>query len=61
MLEFGAFFAGIMFMLERNPMALMTAIVLLFVLAARFPMLDRVNAWLDRQLGMLQADRQSAM
>jgi hypothetical protein len=61
MLEGGAFFAVIAYMLERNPIALVTAIVLLGALAARFPTADRVNAWLDLQLGLLQEERQSAI
>jgi hypothetical protein len=61
MLEGGAFFAAVAYMVERNPLALATAIVLLGTLAARFPTSDRVNAWLDRQLGLLQEERQSAI
>jgi hypothetical protein len=61
MLEGAAFFATIAYMLERNPIALATAIVLLGALVARFPTSDRVNAWLDRQLGLLQEERQSAI
>jgi hypothetical protein len=56
-----AFFAAIAFMLERHPIALGTAIVLLGGLVARFPTVDRVNAWIDRQLGLLQAERQSLL
>jgi hypothetical protein len=56
-LESGAFFAAIAYMVERNPLALATAIVLLGALAARFPTADRINAWLDRQLGLLQEER----
>jgi hypothetical protein len=48
-------------MLERHPVALGTAIVLLGALIARFPTADRVGAWLDRQLGLLQAERQSSV
>ena len=61
LLEGGAFFAVIASMLERNPIALVTAIVLLAHLVARFPTADRVNDWLDRQLGLLQEERQSAI
>lgn len=59
LLEGGAFFAAIAYMLERSPLALVMAVVLLGTLAARFPTSDRVNAWLDRQLGLLQEERQS--
>jgi|SRR5208337_428255 len=61
MREGAAFFATIAYMVERNPLALATAIVLLGALVARFPTSDRVNAWLDRQLGLLQEERQSAI
>jgi di/tricarboxylate transporter len=60
LLEGGAFFAAIAYMLERSPLALATAIVLLATLAALFPTSDRVNAWLDRQLELLQEERHSA-
>jgi hypothetical protein len=61
MREGAAFFATIAYMVERNPLALATAIVLLGALAARFPTADRINAWLDRQLGLLQEERQTAI
>jgi len=57
MREGAAFFATIAYMVERNPLALATAIVLLGALAARFPTSDRINAWLDRQLALLQEER----
>jgi len=60
-LEGGAFFTAIAYMLERNPLALVAAVVLLGTLAALFPTSDRVNAWLDRQLGLLQEEMQSAI
>ena len=56
-----AFFAAIAYMLERHPIALGTAIVLLGGLIARFPTADRVNAWLDQQLEQLRIERQSAL
>jgi hypothetical protein len=61
LLESAAFFAAIAYMLERNPIALAMAVVLLSALVARFPTSDRVNAWLDCQLGLLQEERQSAI
>lgn len=54
-----AFFASIAYMLDRHPVALGTAIVLLGGLIVRFPTVDRVNAWLDQQLALLQVERQS--
>ena len=61
LLEGAAFFAGIAFMLERDPIAAGMALVLLAVLAARFPTRDRIEAWLEQQLGLLQEERQSTL
>jgi hypothetical protein len=61
MLEGGAFFAAIAFMLERKPIAAGMTLVLLIVLAARFPTRDRIVAWLEQQLGQLQEERLSAL
>jgi hypothetical protein len=55
-LEGTAFLATIASMVERNPIALGTAIVLLGTLIARFPTADRINAWLERQLEQLRND-----
>ena len=49
-----AFFAAIAYMLERNPLALGMALILLACLAVRIPTRDRVNAWIDQQQSMLQ-------
>jgi hypothetical protein len=54
-----AFFAAIAFMLERNPLALGMAVILLVCLAIRIPTRDRVNAWIDQQQSMLQTERQA--
>jgi hypothetical protein len=56
-----AFFAAIAYMLERHPLALGTAVVLLGGLIVRFPTPDRVNAWLDQQLERIQVERQSVL
>ncbi len=60
-LEGGAFFAAIAYMLERNPIAMVTAGVLLGALSARWPTSDRISVWLDRQLALLQEERQSSI
>ncbi len=57
LLEGAAFFAVIAYLLERSPIALLTALVLLGVMFTRFPTGDRVNNWLDQQLSMLQEER----
>ena len=54
-----AFFAGIAYMLERNPLALGMALILLAAMAVRFPTRNRVNAWIDQQQSMLQSERQA--
>jgi hypothetical protein len=46
-------------MLERNPLALGMALILLASLAIRFPTRNRVNAWIDQQQSMLQTERQA--
>ncbi len=61
LLEAAAFFAVIAYLLERSPIALLTALVLLGVMFTRFPTGDRVNNWLDQQLSLLQEERQSAV
>jgi hypothetical protein len=61
MLEGGAFFAGVAYMLNQNPIALLTAVILLAVIAMQFPTSHRVRAWIDDQLGRLQDDRLSAV
>ncbi len=57
LLEGAAFFAVIAYLLERSPIALLTALVLLGVMFTRFPTGDRVNNWLDQQLSLLQEER----
>ena len=61
LLEGGAFFATIAYMLERKPLALAAAGVLLAVLLTRFPTVDRVRGWLDRQMDVLQEERQTLL
>jgi hypothetical protein len=54
LVEGGAFFATIAYMLEHQYLALGAAGVLLAALLARFPTLDRVNGWLEDKLGRLR-------
>jgi hypothetical protein len=58
LLEGAAFFNGIAFMLERQPITLFACVVLLVAMAWRMPTSDRVNAWIDGQAMQLQEDRQ---
>jgi hypothetical protein len=55
-----AFFATIAYMLERNPLALGMALILLAGLVIRIPTRNRVNAWIDQQQSKLQMERQGA-
>lgn len=59
LLEGGAFFAGIAYMLEHQYLALGVAGVLLAALIARFPTVDRVNGWLDEKLAHLEQIRRN--
>ena len=59
LLEGGAFFATIAYMLERKPMALAAAGVLLGVLLTRLPTALRLRGWLDRQTEILLEERQT--
>jgi hypothetical protein len=54
-----AFFATIAYLLERNPLALGMALILIAGLAVRIPTRNRVNAWIDQQQSMLQTERQA--
>jgi hypothetical protein len=53
-----AFFSTIAFIVERNPLALGMAVILIAAIAVRFPTRDRVNAWIDEQQSKLQMERQ---
>lgn len=57
LLEGGAFFATIAYMLERKPIALAAAGVLLGVLLTRFPTIDRLRGWIDRQTETMLEER----
>jgi hypothetical protein len=57
--EGAAFFAGVAYMLGKDPIALGVAIVLLCAIIARFPTTQRVATWIDRQLEMLFSERQA--
>lgn len=54
------FFAVIAFMVERNPIALALALLIVFFLALRFPIHARVVHWLDGQLDRLENERRNA-
>lgn len=53
LVEGAAFFALIAFMVERHPLAMGIAVLLIAVLLSRFPIVDRVQGWLDDQSARL--------
>jgi hypothetical protein len=57
MLEGAAFFAGVAYLVERNPIALAVALVLLAALVARFPTANRVERWTERQREKLREEQ----
>jgi hypothetical protein len=55
--EGAAFFSGVAFLVEKNPIALAVALVLLAGLIARFPTASRVERWIEQQQEKLREDR----
>jgi hypothetical protein len=51
-------FAAIAFMIERSPIALGLTFVLLITVAILFPTRDRLESWIDDQLGRLSQERE---
>jgi hypothetical protein len=58
--EGAAFFAGVAYLIEKNPIALVVAFVLLAALVARFPTGSRVERWLEQQQEKLREDQLDA-
>ncbi len=48
------FFATIAFLLERNPIALGLAAVMILGVAAQFPTRSRIIGWVERQMGAIE-------
>lgn len=59
--EGAAFFAGIAYMIGRDPIALGAGILLIAALIARFPTTHRVALWIARQQELLFLDRGAAI
>ena len=57
LIEGGAFFAAIAYMLEKHPPSLLLGGALIALLLSRFPTPDRIRAWLDVQLDRLEVLR----
>jgi hypothetical protein len=55
--EGAAFFAGVAYLVEKNPIALAVALVLIAGLIARFPTASRVERWIEQQQEKLREDR----
>jgi hypothetical protein len=53
-----AFFALIVYFLEKSPIALGLALAQIAVLIFRFPTRDKVEQWIDRQGALIQQERQ---
>jgi hypothetical protein len=60
MIEGLAFFAAIAYWIERNPIALGLAVVLIALLIARIPSAGRVERWIERQREKLIDERNRA-
>ena len=58
--EGAAFFAGVAYLIGKDPIALGVGLFLVGVLIARFPTTDRVARWIARQEEMLLVERQGA-
>ena len=60
MLEGAAFFALVTYMVERDPVGLAGAILLILGVALHFPTRSRVIRWSEEQLELLKRERQFA-
>src|SRR5262249_8482076 len=58
--EGAAFFAGVAYLIGKDPIALGVGLFLVGVLITRFPTTDRVARWIARQEEMLLVERQGA-
>jgi hypothetical protein len=58
--EGAAFFAGVAYLVEKNPIALAVALVLIAGLIARFPTASRVERWIEQQQEKLREDQLQA-
>jgi hypothetical protein len=59
--EGAAFFAGVAYLLEKNPIALGLALLLVGGLVARFPTTIRVERWIAEQQERLTLERQAGV
>ena len=56
-LEGGTFFLLVAYMIEGSLLAIVGALILLAVLASKFPTQERTERWLEQQQELLQQDR----
>lgn len=54
LIEGSTFFLLIAYMLERSPIALAGAVLMIVVLAMHFPTVDRTTSWIEDQLKLLR-------
>jgi hypothetical protein len=59
--EGAAFFAGVAYLLGKEPIALGAAIVMVAAILVRFPTDQRVAQWIDRQQELLLMERQAPL
>jgi hypothetical protein len=59
--EGAAFFAAVAYMIEKNPIAIALAVVLVAALAARFPTANRVKRWIEQQQEKLGEEQLSGL
>ncbi len=58
--EGAAFFAGVAYLIEKNPIALAIGLVLIAGVIARFPTASRVERWIEQQQEKLREDQLQA-
>jgi hypothetical protein len=61
LIEGAAFFAGVTYLLTKNPIVLGVAILLVVVMVLRLPTAHRVTLWISKQEEMLFLERQAAV
>ena len=58
--EGAAFFAGVVYLITKNPVALGVGLLLVAVLVTRFPTATRIQRWVEMQQEKLREEQQTA-
>ena len=58
--EGAAFFAGVVYLITKNPVALGVGLLLVAVMVARFPTATRIQRWVEMQHEKLREEQQTA-